>query len=256
MVTSPYNIIHFTPIQSLNHVSNSSYSINDHHKLNPIFEGTYEDIKNLIDRMAKQWKVFSITDLVYNHVANDCVLLRGHPEVAYNINNSPHLKAAALLDSILIQFTRDASERKLLSRGIPSEIKEEHLQLIHNYLLNEQIPEYRFHEYYICDRNSLVEQFHQQLLKLNSCPEKSLYNNDLDIKIQHGKYERMKSRVDLQLAQQIYFFKRQNLTTNKEWIDAACEALNQRLQFLNNQLSEKLNEHLNRAVDNSIVVCW
>ncbi|CAF5122141.1 unnamed protein product, partial [Rotaria sp. Silwood1] len=30
----------------------------------------------------------------------------------------PHLKPAVLIDSILIQFTRDASERKLLSKGI------------------------------------------------------------------------------------------------------------------------------------------
>jgi glycogen debranching enzyme len=79
--------------------------------------------------MAKEWRVLSITDLVYNHAANDCALLRDHPEAAYNLVNSPHLKAAVLLDSILIQFTCDASQGNLLERGIPSEIQEHHLQV-------------------------------------------------------------------------------------------------------------------------------
>lgn len=81
--------------------------------------------------MEKQWKISSIVDLVYNHAANDCILLRDHPEASYNLVNSPHLKAAVLLDAILIQFTRDASEGKLLGKGIPAEIKESHLEVIH-----------------------------------------------------------------------------------------------------------------------------
>jgi glycogen debranching enzyme len=144
-------MIHFTPIQLLYHVSNSSYAITDHHKLNPLFNGTYEQVKSLVNMMAKEWRIFSITDLVYNHAANDCALLHDHPEAAYNLINSPHLKPAVLLDSILMQFTRDASEGKLLSKGIPTDIKDYHLQFIRNYLINEQIPKYHFEEYYICD---------------------------------------------------------------------------------------------------------
>ncbi|CAF3464441.1 unnamed protein product, partial [Rotaria sp. Silwood2] len=86
---SGYNMIHFTPVQCLSNVSNSSYSVSDHHKLNTKFEGTYEQMKILIDTMTKQWRILSITDLVYNHVANDCALLRDHPEAAYNLINSP-----------------------------------------------------------------------------------------------------------------------------------------------------------------------
>ena len=57
-------------------------------------------MKFLIDKMCKEWKIFSITDLVYNHAANDFALLREHPEAAYNLINSPHLKPAVLLDLI------------------------------------------------------------------------------------------------------------------------------------------------------------
>ncbi len=252
---SGYNMIHFTPIQLLYHVSNSSYAITDHHKLNPLFGGTYEQIKTLIDMMAKEWKIFSITDLVYNHAANDCALLRDHPEAAYNLINSPHLKPAVLLDSILMQFTRDASEGKLLSKGISDEIKEHHLQLIRNYLFDEQIPKYRLSEYYICDINLLIEEFHQQLSKLPDCPDKPLIENDSSIKIEHGKYQRMKSRVNLELAEKIYFYKRKNFDTIEEWINEACNALNDRLKYLNKLIFNKLNEDLNRAIDNCLSSC-
>ncbi len=43
-----------------------------------------------------------------------------------------------------MQFTRDVSEGKLLFRGIPSQIKERHLQLIRDYLINDQIQKYSF----------------------------------------------------------------------------------------------------------------
>ncbi|CAF3327312.1 unnamed protein product [Rotaria sp. Silwood2] len=252
---SGYNMIHFTPVQCLSNVSNSSYSVSDHHKLNTKFEGTYEQMKILIDTMTKQWRILSITDLVYNHVANDCALLRDHPEAAYNLINSPHLKPAVLVDSILMQFTRDASEGKLLSKGIPDEIKEHHLQLIRHYLLNEIFPQYCLWEYYICDTNKLVELFNKKLSLLNNCPDKPLYYNENLIEINHGKYLRMKSFVDLDLAEKIYFFKREYLSTNEQWINAACDALRSRLHFLNHIKCEKLNENLNRAIDNSIASC-
>jgi len=252
---SGYNMIHFTPIQLLYHVSNSSYAVTDHHKLNPLFNGTYEEIKNIVDMMAKEWRILSVTDLVYNHAANDCALFRDHPDAAYNLMNSPHLKPAALLDSILMQFTRDASEGKLLSKGIPAEIKENHLQLIRHYFLDDQIPKYRFWEFYICDANLLVEEFRQQLLKLSDCPLRPSIENDYSLSIQHGKYERMKSRVNLQLAEKIYFYKRDYLKTQDQWINAACDALRDRINFLNHLACEKLNEHLTRAIDNCLASC-
>ena len=126
---SGYNLIHFTPLQVLYHVSNSSYAISDHHQLNPLFGCSHSQLKELIDRMEKNWGMYSITDLVYNHAANDCFLLRDHPEAAYNLVNSPHLKPAVLLDSLLMQFTRDAEQGKLMEKGIPAQIEEHHLQV-------------------------------------------------------------------------------------------------------------------------------
>ncbi len=42
---SGYNMIHCTPIRLLYHVSNSSYAIIDHHKLNQLFKDKFEQIK-------------------------------------------------------------------------------------------------------------------------------------------------------------------------------------------------------------------
>ncbi|CAG2066677.1 unnamed protein product, partial [Timema podura] len=63
---SGYNMIHFTPIQELGG-SNSSYSLSEQLKLNPIFnEGdkivTIEDIAELITKMKREWKV------MYTHI--------------------------------------------------------------------------------------------------------------------------------------------------------------------------------------------
>ena len=252
---SGYNMIHFTPIQLLYHVSNSSYAVTDHHKLNPLFEGTFEQMKRIIDYMEKEWKILSITDLVYNHAANDCQLLKEHPEAAYNLINSPHLKPSVLLDSILMQFTRDASENKLISKGIPSQIKENHLQLIKTYLLNEEIAQYRLNEYYICNTDEIIEQFRQRLSLKEECPSSPSISNDYQIEIQHGKYQRMKSTIDLDLAEKVYYYRRNNCHSKEEFIESACHSLKDRIHLLNHLKMEKLNENLNRAIDNCLSSC-
>ena len=252
---SGYNLIHLTPIQKLYHVSNSSYSITNHHELNPSFNGTFDKVKRIVDQMAKEWRILCITDLVYNHVSNDCALLRDHPSAAYNLINSPHLRSAVLLDSILMQFSRDVSEGKLQSKGIPSQIKEYHLQIIRQYFFDDQFPQYRLYEYYICDIDSLVEQFRQQLSKLNHCPEKGLIESESIIELDHGKYQRMKTTVNLQLAEQVYFYQRTHLSTIEQWRNGACDQLKDRLTYLNNLVTNRLNDNLNQAIDNCISSC-
>ncbi|CAF5132019.1 unnamed protein product, partial [Rotaria sp. Silwood1] len=52
----------------------------------------------------------------------------------------------------------------------------------------------------------------------------------------------MKSFVDLDLCEKVYFYKREYLSTKEQSINAACNALRYRLYFLNNLISKKLNE--------------
>lgn len=125
-----YNMIHFTPIQELGQ-SNSAYSIRDQLKLNPSYDYsnihfTYNDVEGLVNKMWKNWRVFSLTDLVLNHSADDSEWLQKHPECAFNLINSPHLKPAYLLDRILFHFNAQVAAGKWEGHGIPAKVTDEH----------------------------------------------------------------------------------------------------------------------------------
>ena len=247
---SGYNLIHFTPIQILSSISNSSYAIRDHHRLNSLFDCSMDDLKGLILKMEKNWKIYSITDLVYNHVSTDCPFLVDHPESTYNLVNSPHLKAAVLLDSILMQFTRDAQEGKLLqTKGIPAKIEESHLQLIRHYLFDEQIRSFKFWEFYICPTEDLVDEFRLRISLRSARRGERVKEGEL--KLEHGEYNRMGTRVDLDLAEDLFYFHEDETTD----VDLACQRLRDRLNWFNHSISEEINEHLNQAIDNCLASC-
>ena len=117
-----YNMIHITPIQDLGK-SNSSYSIKDQLKLNPIFckpgqSYVFKDVEKLVAKVNREWKMLSMTDLVYNHTANNSDWLQEHPECGYNLENSPHLKPAYLLDRVLIHFSMEVADGKWKHRKV------------------------------------------------------------------------------------------------------------------------------------------
>ena len=92
---------------------------------------TLDDPGALIDKMHKEWRVLSMTDLVFNHTAKDSPWLMQHPEAAFNLANSPHLRPAYIIDRILYYFSQEVGEGKWESMGVPASITEEgHLQVI------------------------------------------------------------------------------------------------------------------------------
>lgn len=68
---SGYNMIHFTPLQTLGE-SRSCYSLADQLTFNPEFskEGqnwSWEDVGALVEKLRTEWNMLCITDVVYNH---------------------------------------------------------------------------------------------------------------------------------------------------------------------------------------------
>lgn len=140
---SGYNMLHFTPVQELG-LSNSAYCLKDQMQLNSEFtpkgsakKHTFQDVVKIVDFMHKDWEMLSITDLVYNHTANESPWIQEHPECAYNMVNSPHLKPAYLLDRIIWHFSLEIGEGRWKSKGIPPEVStDDHLNVSSLYIVS------------------------------------------------------------------------------------------------------------------------
>ena len=90
-----------------------------------------DDVTKLVAMMKDEWGVLSLTDLVFNHTANESPWLQDHPECSYNMINSPHLKPAYLVDRILWHFSMDVAADKYADQGVPAELRSEnHLQVV------------------------------------------------------------------------------------------------------------------------------
>ena len=243
-----YNMIHFTPIQQLYKVSNSSYSVTHHHELNPLFgKGkTHDDIKCIVDKMAKEWNVLSITDLVYNHAANDCAILEKHPEASYNLVNSPHLKPAFLLDAILMQFTRDVHAGSI--EHIPAKIERSHLPLIRDYLLNEVIPSYALHEFYMIDVENATNDFARSIQHQISSSSAHDYEEEYRFRLDYGSFTRYGAQMNVEQARDIFH------SANRSPAEA-CQALSDRLSYLNHWKKSHVEADLRLAVENCLNTC-
>ncbi|KAG0687543.1 hypothetical protein C6P40_002206 [Pichia californica] len=100
-----YNMIHFTPLQKRGE-SNSPYSIFDQFQFDDeIFPNGEIDINNMVKILENDYNILSMTDIVFNHTANNSIWIKDHPDVGYNEETAPHLISAIELDSLLLHFS-------------------------------------------------------------------------------------------------------------------------------------------------------
>lgn len=178
-----YNMIHFTPVQELGS-SNSAYSLRNQHKVNPAFKASLDDIKKDVDFMEKRWGVLSVTDIVLNHTANDSDWIRNHPECAYNMVNSPHLRPAFLLDAAFIWLAKDMAAG-LLERTVElynTICSEQEVSTVGILMKTFYVPQIRIHELFMINIGDAVANF------------KSLPRGE-SLVVDYGLYERNKARV-------------------------------------------------------------
>ncbi|KAL8836033.1 MAG: hypothetical protein Q9170_003078 [Blastenia crenularia] len=113
-----YNMVHFTPLMQRGS-SNSPYSMYDQLAFDPAcFPNGEADVSTMIKSMEKNHGLLGLTDVVWNHTANNSKWLEKHPEAGYNLETAPWLEAALELDNALLQYGTD-----LAKYGLPTELK-------------------------------------------------------------------------------------------------------------------------------------
>ena len=178
-----YNMIHFTPVQELG-ASNSAYSLRNQHKVNPMFKASLDDIKKEVDFMEKKWSTLSITDIVLNHTADDSAWIREHPECAYNMSNSPHLRPAFLLDAAFIWLAQDMRSGILKQTDELGDIiqTEHQVHSIGVLLKTYYVAQLKIYELFMINIGQAVALFHK-------LPRGS------DLRVDYKQYERNSAQV-------------------------------------------------------------
>ena len=142
-----YNMIHFTPLQQRG-ISNSCYSIYDQLAWDPeCFPNGEADVKKLVGKMEQDYGMLGLTDVVWNHTANNSKWLEEHPEVGYNVSSAPWLRAALELDTKLLEFSEN-----LEKLGLPTNPESvDDLLKIMDGIKSEVIAVLKIWEYYVID---------------------------------------------------------------------------------------------------------
>uniref|UniRef100_A0A3Q3M1M7 Glycogen debranching enzyme n=1 Tax=Mastacembelus armatus TaxID=205130 RepID=A0A3Q3M1M7_9TELE len=254
---SGYNMIHFTPLQTLGK-SRSCYSLADQLTFSPEFspEGqsyTWADVGALVEKLRKEWNMICITDVVYNHTAANSAWIREHPECGYNLVNSPHLRPAWVLDRAIWHLTTRIAEGRYKAKGLPPEItNESHLNAIRSVLWKDIYPQIKLWEFYQVKAENAVDQF-RALLQNGVWSTEDEKNNrsktggkqGLKI-IQDPQYQRYGNTVDMDSALETFIPHRSYPTQHA--ITDCCGWLRQKLDEMNEEQYQIIQHHQEQAV--------
>ena len=173
-----YNMIHFTPLQQRG-ISNSPYSIYDQLTFDPGLFKSNDEAVSFIDGLLEKHNLLSLTDVVWNHTADNSDWIRSHPDAGYNRETAPNLIAAMELDKALFEFSENLSEL-----GLPSELKTiTDLNKIVDAIVPHVIEPLQFWQFYVFDRSSILAALdttfhnHKQDIKPINIPDNVDTNN-------------------------------------------------------------------------------
>ena len=140
-----YNMIHFTPMMRRGQ-SNSPYSVYDQLQFDPeCFPNGEQDIADLVTRMEKDYRLLALTDVVWNHTANNSHWLQEHPEAGYNIKTAPWLQSALELEEALQRYSDHLSVL-----GLPTSLEtEQDLRKVVDRIKPEVIDKIKLWEFYV-----------------------------------------------------------------------------------------------------------
>ncbi|VUZ41310.1 unnamed protein product [Hymenolepis diminuta] len=241
-----YNMIHFTPIQEIGS-SGSGYSLKDQLIVNPDFADPdtgkkvgWEEVGELIREIETEWSMLSMADLVLNHTAINSPWLYEHPECGYNLENSPHLVPAFLVDQAVWRTTLLCSEGKLVNRHIPPDFgsQQSHVDALRAYLM-DIFKNLKLHEFYQADIDAVKEDFKQWLIKKTDPPPFVDADSSLQLRIVGPRAgRRMGATVDFGKAREMF---------GHDLPDVAAHNLGLRLADMNRNEEEAMKHHMSCA---------
>ncbi|XP_026006113.1 glycogen debranching enzyme isoform X3 [Astatotilapia calliptera] len=247
---SGYNMIHFTPVQTLGE-SRSCYSLADQLSVNPEFSPAgrsydWTDVGGLVEKLKTEWDMLCITDVVYNHTAANSVWIREHPECGYNLVNSPHLRPAWVLDRALWHLTTRVAEGRYKAKGLPADITtESHLNAVRSVMWQDVFPQIKLWEFYQVKVDSAVEEF-RTLLQNGTKPDHSKTGGQTGLRIiQDPQYRRYGNTADMDSALETFV----PHSLSPQHIEECCGWLNQKLTDLNAEQYHIVHQHQEQAVN-------
>ncbi|OBA23430.1 glycogen debranching enzyme [Metschnikowia bicuspidata var. bicuspidata NRRL YB-4993] len=151
-----YNMVHFTPLQQRGS-SNSPYSIFDQLKFDPSLFKSNDQAAEFISGLMNKHSLLSLTDVVWNHTANNSDWIRQHPDIGYNLETAPHLRPAIELDEALSKFSD-----RFADLGLPTEIKSERdLSLVLGALNEHVIDPLKLWQFYVFDKERTLNEINK-----------------------------------------------------------------------------------------------
>lgn len=162
-----YNMIHFTPLQERGE-SDSPYSIYDQLKWDPEIFSDQKKAVEQIHKVLNENGLLSLTDVVWNHTANNSEWLKDAPDSGYNEYTAPHLIPAIELDGALLEFSK-----RLAELNLPTTIENESdLGKIMEGIKSQVLDSLNLWEYYVFNRektlSDLEEIFNKQKSSIKS----------------------------------------------------------------------------------------
>lgn len=157
-----YNMVHFTPLQERG-LSDSPYSIYDQLNFDPKLFGSNEEAESFIKNVTAKNGLLAMTDVVFNHTANNSAWIRECPDAGYNAETAPHLQSAIELDRALFEFND-----KLEELNLPTNLKSEaDLDQIIFAIQKNVLDPLNLWQYYVYEKSDLTQKI------------KELYQNDM-----------------------------------------------------------------------------
>lgn len=169
-----YNMIHFPPLQERGS-SNSPYSIYDQLKFDPNLFDNNDQAVLFISKTLGDNGLLALTDVVWNHTADNSEWLREFPDAGYNAETAPHLKSAIELDRTLQEYSD-----KLEELGLPTELRlESDLNLVIEGLQKHVLDPLALWEYYVFNKKEIL--LNLQDLYSKDANNKAVIPDDLDL---------------------------------------------------------------------------